>query len=120
MEIEREYKDNYIIYNFLKLPKENQLDKIIDMVEKDSQVAYSFILNFDKIEQFGINIHKFMRRLYMCSVSKSCEIVLCGLNPQPKIVLEVLKIDQFYMMEPNKEEAISFIQKRYQNALYNY
>jgi anti-anti-sigma regulatory factor len=119
IKIQKEFQDECIIYNFTESDETNDLDRITEIIEEDSDRAYAFILNFEYIKQLNLKTVTALNELYVDCVKNACEMIICGLNTQPALMMEILRTNKLYRVESTLQAALQTFKEGNTNAFYS-
>lgn len=107
LKIEREYTSDYILYQFIDSHTQNDFSKLVALLKKDISHTYNFIFDFEGVELINKKMIKKLQELYITGVLHSCKMILCGLNGQHKVMLELFSLDNLYYIAKSREDAIN-------------
>ncbi len=119
-EIQREYHPDYIIYQFKGSYTHKEFSYIIDFFEEDIQNTYRFIFNLEAMSSMNRDGINMLRELYLKGIINHCDMILCGLDTQQQMMLELFKIDKLYQIEKTLKSAIKSSSQESTDAYYYY
>ena len=119
-ELKREYHPDYIIYKFTGSYTQNDFSLVIAFFEEDMRHTYRFIFNLKEMCPMNKHGIEMLQELYIKGVSNNCEMILCGLDAQQQMMLELFKTNKLYQIEKTLENAIELSHQESTDAYYYY
>jgi anti-anti-sigma regulatory factor len=99
LDIKKEYKNGYIVYNFTGTTEIHMLEELKGMLKKDIKHTYMFMFNFKDLDYLSVDAIKMLQKIYIMSVNYACEIGIIGLNKQPEMMFEIFQLDRLYSVK---------------------
>jgi len=96
LEIKKEYKSGYIVYDFIGSIDNSDLEKIETILREDMNHTYTFIFSFKHLNHISKNAVEMLKKVYVMSVDRACKIMITGLHTQPAMMLEIFQVDKLY------------------------
>ena len=119
-EIQREYHSDYIIYHFKGSYTHKEFSYIMAFFEEDIGHTYRFIFNLKEMHAMNKDGIKMLQDLYLKGIINHCEMILCGMDTQQQMMLELFKIDKLYQIEKTLKSAIESSCQGSTDAYYYY
>ncbi|WP_294965732.1 STAS domain-containing protein [Sulfurimonas sp.] len=105
LKIQRQYNDEYIIYDFIGSINKNDLEKVENMLNDDISKTYAFIFSFRYLNYIDADAVKMLQKIYVVGINSACEMIISGLNAQPEMMLEIFQTDRLYMVKKTLKDA---------------
>ncbi|MFT5661304.1 MAG: anti-anti-sigma regulatory factor [Sulfurimonas sp.] len=118
LEIQREYNDEYIVYDFIGSINTTDLKVVQKMLREDISKTYAFIFSFRYLNYIDMDAVEMLEEVYLLGINNACEMIVCSLNPQPAMMLEVFQTDKMYTIKKSLKDAKDMFEGEDYEALY--
>lgn len=118
LEIQKEYNDEYIVYEFIGSIGTKDIEKVESMLREDISKTYAFIFSCRYLNYMDDNTIRMLQRMYVLGMDNACEMIICGLNDQPSMMLEIFQTDRFYTIKKTLQDARDIFYGNDYEALY--
>jgi len=99
LDIKREYKNGYTVYNFINTTEPKMLEQLKVMIKNDMNQTYMFMFDFKNVDYLSVDDIKVLQKIYMMSVNYAFEIGIIGLSNQAEMMFEIFQLDQLYSVK---------------------
>lgn len=118
LDIQKQYNDEYIVYDFIGSMSKKDLEKVEAMLRDDISKTYAFIFSFRYLNHIDADAIKMLQRVYVIGVNSACEMIISGLNAQPEMMLEILQTDRLYKIKKTLKDATNMFYGEDNETLY--
>ncbi len=118
LEIQKDYNDEYIVYEFIGSLNVRDLEKVETMLREDISKTYAFIFSFRYLNYIDTDAVELLQKVYLLGVNNACEMTISGLNAQVAMVLEIFQTDKIYTIKKSLQEAKDMYEGGYDETLY--
>ncbi len=118
LEIQKDYNDEYIVYEFIGSMNLRDLEKVERMIREDISQTYAFIFSFRYLHYIDADAVKLLQKVYLLGVNNACEMVISGLNVQVAMMLEIFQADKLYTIKSKLKDAQEMLDGGHDEAMY--
>lgn len=117
--LNKHQEDGCIVYDFIGEAKKDDMKDVYTSLKQDISKTYAFIFNFKKLTHIDIPAVKELKHVYVLGLNSACDMVICELNNQPKLMVEVLNTNSLFVKARSLRLALDIFEGEDNDSFYS-